>query len=615
MENILLSNLEFERDVIISSHVQIKDEQERVKDEQDSLQVEVPSSSQVLKYQCNQCDYKTNKKSNHDSHIKFVHYKERDSCPECGKQIANLNQHLRVTHKIFKSNSREKLCLKCNKKFHNIEGHMLKAHNIKSPSEHVCEICYKSFTKKDHLARHESVVHMGVRQTCQYCNKEFSNVEKHIKSKHNPDLIVKEKTVFYPCDTCSKTFNKKSALNSHNIVAHNIESPEKKYCNICDKVFSNLSQHIEIVHNNIKNYRCQKCQKGFYDNRELRRHHIKYLKTGECKKESPAGFCKYTCEFDNCEYKSNKKGNMEMHQSSVHLNIKYSCPECDKQLSSRANLNSHVKNVHDKKIISGALEKNPYNLKFSCKLCAYTTNRAMHLDRHMLSVHSAAAFETVEQVYQASTQHKHVTKPASLVNTIKNHHPRSNAKLPQFANLVKLEKVSNLDHDAMVLHESHEHKNPVSSSSYPVSELSDPIYIQNKLPGTSEYIYKDVQYVSINQHPSQEALHFITRRRSSESQVSSSSHQLLINEDVNLPVMEPISPPPELPQIVNNQGGIPQLMSRSCLPQMVSQAPTLQLDSSGRLIIPEEATFLNLPNGLVLPLDGSSISPIYFASY
>ena len=39
MENILLSNLEFERDVIISSHVQIKDEQERVKDEQDSLQV------------------------------------------------------------------------------------------------------------------------------------------------------------------------------------------------------------------------------------------------------------------------------------------------------------------------------------------------------------------------------------------------------------------------------------------------------------------------------------------------------------------------------------------------------------------------------------------------
>jgi len=608
MENILLSNLEFERDVIISSHIQIKDEQ-------DSPQVEEPSSSQVLKYHCSQCDYKTNKKSNHDSHMKFVHFKEKDSCPECGKQIANLNQHLRVTHKIFKSNSREKLCLKCNKKFHNIEGHMLKAHNIKSPSEHVCEICYKSFTRKEHLAKHESVVHMGVRQTCQYCNKEFSNVEKHIKSKHNPNLIIKERTVLYPCDNCSKTFNKKSALNSHKLAAHAIESPEKKYCNICDKQFSNLGQHIEIVHNNIKNYKCQKCGKGFYDNRELRRHHIKYLKTGECKKESPAGFCKYTCDFENCEYKSNKKGNMEMHQKSVHLNIKYSCPECDKQLSSRANLNSHVKNVHDKKIISGALEKNPFNLKFSCKLCEYTTTRALHLDRHMLSVHSAAAFETVEQVYQASTQNKQVPKP-TLPNPIKTHHPRSNAKLPQFANLVKLEKVSNLDEGDQELDDSHLSKNPVSSSSYP-TELSDPLYVQNKLQGHSEFIYKDVQYVSINQHTSQEALHFITRRRSSESHVSSScsSQQLLINEDVNLPIMEQTSPQPELSQIAPSQGGLPQMMSRPCLPQMVSQTSTLQLDASGRLIIPEEATILNLPNGLVLPLDGSSISPIYFASY
>lgn len=306
-----------------------------------------------------------------------------------------------------------------------------------------------------------------------------------------------------------------------------------------------------------------------------------------------------------------------MHQKSVHLNIKYSCPECDKQLSSRANLNSHVKNVHDKKIISGALEKNPFNLKFSCKLCAYTTNRAMHLDRHMLSVHSAAAFETVEQVYQASTQNKQVPKPVHL-NPIKIHHPRSNAKLPQFANLVKLEKISNL-HEDEESEEAHESKNPVSSSSYhiPGSDLPDPLYVQNKVQGSSEYIYKDVQYVSINQHNNQEALHFITRRRSSESQVSSScsSQQLLINEDVNMPVMEQTSPQPELSQIVPSQGGLPHIMSRPCLPQMVSQTSTLQLDSSGRLIIPEEATFLNLPNGLVLPLDGSSISPIYFASY
>jgi len=602
MENILLSNLEFERDVIISSQIQIKDEQSS------HQVVEEPSSTQVWKYQCSQCEYKTNKKSNHDSHMKFVHFKEKDSCPECGKQIANLNQHLRVTHKIFKSNSREKLCQICNKKFHNIEGHMLKAHNIKSPSEHVCEICYKTFSKKDHLARHESVVHMGVRETCPYCHKEFASLEKHIKSKHNANFVAKEDAVVFPCDECDKTFNKKPALNSHKISVHSTENTVKKYCSLCDKHFSNLSQHIEIVHNNVKNYRCQKCQKGFYDNRELRRHHIKYLKTGECKKETPPGFCKYTCNFDNCEYKSNKKGNMEMHEKSVHLNIKYTCPECNKQLSSKANLNSHVKNVHDKKLISGNLEKNPFNLKFSCKLCAYTTNRAMHLDRHMLSVHSAAAFETVEQVYQASTQNKQPPKPL-VPNPIKTHHPRSNAKLPQFANLVKLEKIHNTDEI-----ESEDDKSiDTSNSVFPVSNLQEPILIQNKLPG-SDLLYKDVQYVSINQTANPESLHVITRRRSSEGQMSSScpNQQILINEDVTLPILETGSSQPELTQVAQSQGGLSQM----CLPQVVSQTPTtLQFDSSGRLIIPEEATFLNLPNGLVLPLDGSSISPIYFASY
>jgi len=604
MENILLSNLEFERDVIISSNIQIKDEQQ--------VQVfEEPSSSQVSRFQCSHCDYKTNKKSNHDSHMKFVHFKEKDSCPECGKQIANLNQHLRVAHKIFKSNSREKLCQVCNKKFHNIESHMMKAHNIKPVTDHVCEICYKSFTRKEHLAKHESVVHMGVRQTCPVCHKEFSNLEKHIKYKHDPNFMAKEDTRLYPCDCCVKTFNKKSALNSHKLTAHAEVYSAKKYCNICDKEFVHLEQHIEIVHNNTKNYRCQKCGKGFYDNRELRRHHIKYLKTGECHKEAPVGVCKYTCNYANCEYKSNKKGNMEMHEKSVHLNIKYSCPECDKQLSSRANLNSHVKNVHDKKIVSGALEKNPYNIKFSCKLCAYTTTRALHLDRHMLSVHSAAAFETVEQVYQASTQNKQTGKPPPHPNPIKNHHPRSNAKLPQFANLVKLEKINNLEEE-----DSQESKQPVSSSTFIVPEIQDSVYVENKQGAGPDLIYRDVQYVSINQQPTHEAINFIARRRSSESQVSSNcSTQLLINDDVNLPVMEQVSPQPDLAEVVQTQGGLPQLMSHPCLPQVVSQTSTIQLDPSGRLIIPEETTFLNLPNGLVLPLDGSSISPIYFASY
>ena len=110
-------------------------------------------------------------------------------------------------------------------------------------------------------------------------------------------------------------------------------------------------------------------------------------------------------------------------------------------------------------LVGGVLEKNTFHLSFRCKLCDYTTNRALHLDRHMLSVHSEAAFETVEQVYHASTQPRLPNTPdpdmkPTVTNLIKTHHPRSNAKLPQFANLVRLEKVSAdlpEDEDEMIL--------------------------------------------------------------------------------------------------------------------------------------------------------------------
>ena len=248
--------------------------------------------------------------------------------------------------------------------------------------------------------RHEALVHLGVKKMCTLCNKEFSNLERHMKSKHSAESD--SQPLLLECDYCSQTFTRKSDLNAHNESVHAVQNPQKKFCNLCEKYFANLAQHQKIVHNGVKNFKCQNCQKGFYDNRELRRHHIKFLKTRECQKEVTQAVCKYHCDFENCEYKTNKKGNMEMHKESVHLKMKYNCPECNKTLSSRANLNSHVKNVHDKKIVNGSLQKDPYKLKFLCKLCDYMTNRAMHLDRHMLSVHSEKAFETVEQVYQAS---------------------------------------------------------------------------------------------------------------------------------------------------------------------------------------------------------------------
>lgn len=386
----------------------------------------------------------------------------------------------------------------------------------------------KTFAKKDHLARHETVVHLGLRQTCPFCNIQFSNLDKHIKAKHGEEHW-KETKCLYTCDLCSKVFNKKSVLTTHQERVHGVSAGGKKdVCPFCYKEYTNLHQHIEIVHNNTKKYSCQKCQKGFYDNRELRRHHIKYLKTGECQKESSAQVFKYSCDFDSCSYKSNKKSNMEMHKQSVHLNIKFSCPECGKQLSSKANLNSHVKNVHDKKLVNGVLEKNPFHMSFRCKLCAYTTSRALHLDRHMLSVHSAAAFQTVQQVYQASTGKKEteaLSKPL-LSSPVKINQPRS---LPQFANLVRLEKSSDELDDQLIL-----------------SNLTDEAGDDKKTEDMIEAVvedtelelgeYKDVQFVTALG----DGVQVITRRVSTDNMTT--GHPLLINQELNNPDQDQVRP-------------------------------------------------------------------------
>ena len=47
-------------------------------------------------YFCQQCDYKTLFKSDLLKHDELVHRKIKKSCPHCGKQVANLHEHIRL---------------------------------------------------------------------------------------------------------------------------------------------------------------------------------------------------------------------------------------------------------------------------------------------------------------------------------------------------------------------------------------------------------------------------------------------------------------------------------------------------------------------------------------
>ena len=50
-------------------------------------------------YFCQHCDYKTLFKSDLMKHEQLVHMKIKKSCPHCGKQVANLHEHIRLGKK------------------------------------------------------------------------------------------------------------------------------------------------------------------------------------------------------------------------------------------------------------------------------------------------------------------------------------------------------------------------------------------------------------------------------------------------------------------------------------------------------------------------------------
>ena len=134
----------------------------------------------------------------------------------------------------------------------------------------------------------------------------------------------------------------------------------------------------------------------------------------------------------------------------------------------------------------------------------------------MLSVHSAAAFQTVQQVYQASTGRREAEaadKPL-LSSPIKTHHPRS---LPQFANLVRLEKSNSEVEDELILPE-------MTDDPKKTEEMIEAVVDNSELELGD---YKDVQFVTAVG----EGVQVITRRVSTDN-IISPGHPLVINQDL-----------------------------------------------------------------------------------
>ena len=182
-------------------------------------------------------------------HNQVVHQKDQIEiqCDKCPKTFKNQN-YLKKHKEIHKERQKKFVCTEnfCNASFYEIKGlnqHVNEIHkNIKS---HKCGSCYKMFSRKWVLKVHFQKNHAETKvaeSICDICDKKFADLENHMINAHTT------KDGRYICNFCGATYFKLRDLKGHKTRLHN---SSKLLCDICDLVFQTnlkLKEHMSGIH-------------------------------------------------------------------------------------------------------------------------------------------------------------------------------------------------------------------------------------------------------------------------------------------------------------------------------------------------------------------------------
>ena len=134
-------------------------------------------------------------------------------------------------------------------------------------------------------------------------------------------------------------------------------------CDICPYKIA-YSQHTKRIREHRATHDkniCDQCNYETYSKRDLSYHTLRNHK------EKPMYYC------EKCGYKSNKAGNVEKHNLSVHEGIRINCDQCKKKFSQHSDLNRHMSALHG--VVVDPILK--------CNICMFTTKHRQFLTKHL----------------------------------------------------------------------------------------------------------------------------------------------------------------------------------------------------------------------------------------
>ncbi|XP_065346056.1 zinc finger protein 11-like isoform X2 [Cloeon dipterum] len=287
-------------------------------------------------YQCKNCEYYTRLKGDLKIHEEAKHNPKIFKCDGCGAKYGSkilVNNHYIRVHTFDKCKSCDQdVAVGCTR-------------NHRKPS--ICLKCKLSFECLGLNQLHWKKCKQTP-LTCKECGKTFTanlRLNWHVNKVHT-------KSVIFRCDHCDQIIYDRNQMMAHMQRNH---FPKTFKCDECDKSYpskSFLKVHKQNLHENV---RCGECAQEMC--RDIMRRHRTSKICRKCK-------CKLKCS-----------GLLRKHKKSCEEFAPFICKECGKVFNVRMVLNRHVKQVHNKGVIS------------RCDQCEFSTFNKSLMERHIQIVH------------------------------------------------------------------------------------------------------------------------------------------------------------------------------------------------------------------------------------